>query len=92
MKKIFAALLVASALPAWGAPPNAADGAAVYQKHCAMCHGAGGKGDTGVPPITGKSTATVAKVAAAHPPPADKLQITPDDAASVGRYVSSLKK
>ena len=36
MKKIFAALLVASALPAWGAPPNAADGAAVYQKHCAM--------------------------------------------------------
>jgi mono/diheme cytochrome c family protein len=92
MKKILAAVLLASTvLPAWGAPPGGADGAATYKKACASCHGQNGQGGT-APAIAGKSAKMVAAVVGAHPPPMDKIELTPDETAAVGRYVSGLKK
>jgi mono/diheme cytochrome c family protein len=41
-----AALLLVSSAGAPGARGDAAAGKDPYQKHCAMCHGADGKGDT----------------------------------------------
>jgi mono/diheme cytochrome c family protein len=69
----------------------AADAPALYKKSCASCHGAEGKGGT-APAIAGKPASAVAGVVSAHPPPMEKLELTPDQIAAVGRYVSSLKK
>jgi mono/diheme cytochrome c family protein len=92
MKKILAAVLLVSATaPAWGAPPSSTDGAALYKKNCAACHGANGQGAT-APAVAGKSASSVAKVVSAHPPPMDKVELTPDETAAVGRFVSTLKK
>ena len=44
MKKMIT--LSAAALLATGAGGYAADGAALYKKHCTSCHGADGKGNT----------------------------------------------
>jgi mono/diheme cytochrome c family protein len=93
MKKLLAAVLAVSAsLPALAAPPGSADGPAVYKKNCAACHGADGKGTPTGPAIAGKSAKTVATIVNAHPPPMNAIQLTPDETAAVGRYVSSLKK
>ena len=92
MKKILAAILLVSATaPAWGAPPSSTDGAALYKKNCAACHGATGQGAT-APAVAGKQGSVVAKVVNAHPPPMDKITLTPDETAAVGRFVSTLKK
>jgi mono/diheme cytochrome c family protein len=92
MKKILAAVLLVSATaPAWGAPPSSTDGAALYKKNCAVCHGAAGQGAT-APAIAGKPVSTVAKVVDAHPPPMAKIDLTPDETVAVGRFVSTLKK
>ncbi len=90
-KTLVAALLACLSLPALAAPPGSADGAAVYKKSCASCHGADGKGGT-AKAIAGKSAREVAKALESHPAPADKLDLTPDQTAGVGRFVSSLKK
>jgi mono/diheme cytochrome c family protein len=92
MKKMLAAVLFLSATaPAWGAPPSSTDGAALFKKNCAACHGAGGQGAT-APAIAGKPASTVAKVVSAHPPPMDKVELTADETAAVSRFVSTLKK
>ena len=92
MKKILAAvLLVSASAPAWGAPPGSSDGAAIYKKNCAACHGASGQGAT-APAIAGKQASAVAKVVNAHPPPMNKVELTADETAAVGRFVSTLKK
>jgi mono/diheme cytochrome c family protein len=92
MKKILAAVLLVSATgPAWGATPSSTDGAALYKKNCAACHGANGQGAT-APAVAGKSASMVAKAVAAHPPPMEKVELTPDETAAVGRFVSTLKK
>lgn len=44
MKTLFP--ITAAAFLAMGLNANAADGAAIYIKECAKCHGADGKGDT----------------------------------------------
>ncbi len=91
MMKVVAALLAVSAsIPALAAPPGASDGAAVYKKSCATCHGAAGKGATG-PAIAGKPAKAVAAIVNAHPAPMTDIQLTPDATAAVARYVSSLK-
>jgi mono/diheme cytochrome c family protein len=91
MKKLIAAaLLAAISSPAWAGPPTA-DGAAVYKKNCASCHGADGNGGS-APAIAGKQGSLVAGVVNAHPPPMNKIELTPDETAAVGRYVGSLKK
>jgi len=71
---------------------QAADAAANYQKHCAMCHGANGRGGTATPPIAGMAAGTVAKVVANHPSPMQKTGMSSDEIAEMGRYVASLKK
>lgn len=43
---LFAAILCASVAMSTAAAELAADGQAVYEKRCAMCHGEDGKGDT----------------------------------------------
>ena len=92
MKRILVALVVvALSIPAWAGPPMAADAPGLYKKNCASCHGAEGKGGT-APAIAGKPASAVAGVVNAHAPPMEKLELTPDQIAAVGRYVSSLKK
>lgn len=44
MKKLLALSTLALALAAWSA--RAADGKALYEQHCAKCHGTDGKGQT----------------------------------------------
>lgn len=92
MKRILAALVVlALSGPAWAGPPMTADAPALYKKSCASCHGPEGKGGT-APAIAGKPASAVAGVVSAHAPPMDELELTPDQIAAIGRYVSSLKK
>jgi mono/diheme cytochrome c family protein len=92
VKRILAALVVlALSSPAWASPPSAAEAPALYKKSCASCHGAEGKGGT-ARAIAGKPASAVAGVVNAHAPPMDKLELTPDQIAAIGRYVSSLKK
>jgi mono/diheme cytochrome c family protein len=84
-------VLAVLAVPAWAGPPTTADAPATYKKSCASCHGAEGKGGT-ARAIAGKPASAVAGVVSAHAPPMDKLELTPDQIAAIGRYVSSLKK
>ena len=93
MKRILVAVLLAGVSSALGAGPAlAADIPALYEKHCAACHGTGGRGGTATPAIAGMSATVVAKVVNAHPPPMDKTGMTGDEVAAMGRYVASLKK
>jgi len=89
----FAAALVALLItgPAGAAPPATVDGAALFKKNCASCHGADGKGGSG-PSIAGKPAGFVAGVLDAHPPPMNQIELTPDEMAAAASYVSSLKK
>jgi len=92
MKHVLSALVVLLlSAPAWAGPPATLDGPGVFKKNCASCHGADGKGGTG-PAVAGKATSFVAGVVNAHPPPMNKIELTPDEIAAVSRYVSSLKK
>ncbi len=61
MKKIIA-LIALLAIPALSA--TAADGKATYEKDCAKCHGADGKGDTKMGKKLGAKDYTDAKVQA----------------------------
>lgn len=87
MNRILLAVALSCAAPAW-----AADVPALYQKHCAACHGPGGRGDTATPPIAGMPASKVEKAVNAHKPPMDKTGMTADEVAAMGRWVSGLKK
>ena len=63
MKKSFWLVIAALALPAMGT--YAADAKAVYDKDCAKCHGADGKGQTKMGQKLGVKDYTDAKVQAA---------------------------
>ena len=92
MKRFTSALVVLLlAAPAWAGPPATSDGPGIYKRTCASCHGADAKGGT-APAIAGKQTSLVAGVVNAHPPPMNKIELTPDEIAAVSRFVSSLKK
>jgi len=82
-------ILTAAALLVAGAA-SAADGAAVYQKHCESCHGANGQIGS-KRPIAGQSVAFVKEVVEFHPPPMDKMKLSAADTDAVARYVSGLK-
>jgi mono/diheme cytochrome c family protein len=93
MGKIVVAVILCGVSVAVGVgPARAADAAANYQKHCAMCHGATGRGGTATPSIAGMAAGTVAKVVANHPSPMQKTGMSGDEIAEVGRYVAALKK
>lgn len=82
-----AALLAAA--PAVAAPP--VDGAAVYQKRCASCHGADGRGNARNPPVVGKAT-LVKEVMELHPPPMERIQLRAGETEAVTAFVAGLKK
>jgi mono/diheme cytochrome c family protein len=73
------------------APAVAADGAAIYKKYCASCHGASGEGGSGVA-VAGKQAAFVKEVVEFHPPPMNKLKLPADDLDAVAKYVAGLPK
>ena len=87
MNRILLALALSSAAPAW-----AADAPALYQKHCAACHGPGGRGDTATPPIAGMAAAKVEKAVNSHKPPMEKTGMTADEVAALSRWVAGQKK
>ena len=87
MNRILVAVALCFAAPAW-----AADVPALYQKHCAACHGPGGRGDTATPAIAGMPAAAVEKAVNAHKPPMDKTGMTPDEVKAMGRWIAGLKK
>jgi mono/diheme cytochrome c family protein len=90
MKRIVLSIVLAALLPATAAA--APDGAALYEKHCAVCHGARGQGGTATPPVAGMAASAIARVVAAHPSPMQKTGMTSDEIASLGSYVAGLKK
>lgn len=85
------AILVVAALVA-AAPAVAADGAAVYKKNCASCHGPEGKGTPAGVSIVGKSAAFVKEVVEFHPPPMNKLKLPGGDVDAVAAYVAAFRK
>ena len=86
MKRILVAVVL------WASPALAADIPALYQKHCAACHGARGQGGTATPIIAGMPAAAVAKVVRNHPPPMEKTGMTGDEVDAMGKYVAGMKK
>ena len=86
MKRILVAVVL------WAGPALAGDIPALYQKHCADCHGSRGQGGTATPIIAGMPADTVAKVVRNHPPPMEKTGMNADEVAAMGKYVSGLKK
>ena len=93
MKRILVAVVLSGVSTTfWAGPALASDIPALYQKHCAACHGGRGQGGTATPPIAGMPAAAVSKVVNAHPTPMDKTGMTADEVAAMGRYVSNLKK
>ena len=62
MKKLTSLIIAVLALSAWTL--RAADAAALYEKNCAKCHGADGKGETKMGKKVGARDLTDAKVQA----------------------------
>ncbi len=85
------AIVVAAALAAAGGA-SAADGAAVYAKQCASCHGPAGKGTSAGVSLVGKSAAFVKEVVEFHPPPMNKLKLPADAVDAVAKYVAAFPK
>ena len=94
--KVFGVLLVAlvSFIPIHA---FAADGAALYAKNCASCHGPDAKADTPaatamkVPAIAGhdaSGSASFVKSSAKHKAPAGKL--SDEELQAIGEYLASL--
>jgi mono/diheme cytochrome c family protein len=93
MDKVVVAVVLCGLSVAIGAgSASAADASANYQKHCAMCHGANGRGGTATPPIAGMAAGKVAKAVTDHPSPMQKTGMSADEIAEMGRYVAGLKK
>jgi mono/diheme cytochrome c family protein len=93
MNEVKVAVVLCGLSVAFGAgTARAADAAANYQKHCAMCHGANGRGGTATPPIAGMAAGKVAKAVTDHPSPMQKTGMGADEVAEMGRYVAGLKK
>lgn len=90
MKRALLLALAASlATPALAGPP--APGGDLYKKNCASCHGADAKGGS-APALAGKLPGDVAGGVGNHKTPLPNKDLTPDQVASIARYVGSLKK
>ncbi|MBS2029614.1 MAG: c-type cytochrome [Deltaproteobacteria bacterium] len=104
MRFLFAAAVLAGAAPAFADAP---DGAAVFSKRCAGCHGADGKGETKVghkyhvadlssPAWARKTTPekahdTIANGVEGKMPPM-KHKLSPEEVDAVTAYVFTLSK
>jgi mono/diheme cytochrome c family protein len=85
LKAVFVSLVFATAGRA-----QAADGAALYDKHCASCHGKEGKDGTAIP-IAGRSEEVVAANIKAHAPPMNKFKLSAKQTKALAKYVAGLK-
>jgi mono/diheme cytochrome c family protein len=93
MKRTLVAAILLSVSATLGAGPAlAADVPALYQKHCAACHGGRGQGGTATPPVAGMKASAVEKAVNDHRPPMDRTGMTPAEVAAMGQYVAGLKK
>ena len=94
-------LIMIGMLLAAGTALTAADGAALYAKRCAMCHGAGGEGKPAMKAPSLKVTKLDAAQITAHlmkgeptaKPPHNKAiaGLKEDDAKAIADYVKTLK-
>ncbi|HXX30299.1 MAG TPA: cytochrome c [Myxococcaceae bacterium] len=71
-------------------PALAADGAALYEKTCASCHGKEGKNGTAIP-VAGRSETVVTAAIKSHPPPMNTFKLSAKEIQAVAKYVAGLK-
>jgi len=83
-------MLLAVALAAAAVPSLAADGAALYAKACASCHGANGKGGS-APAVAGKSASFVTEVIDMHSPAMKLKKLSAPEVAAVAKHVAAMK-
>jgi len=71
-------------------PALAADGAALYGKHCASCHGPQGKNGKDVA-IAGSPADVVSANIKAHPLSMDSFKLSSKQIQAIARYVAAQK-
>jgi mono/diheme cytochrome c family protein len=90
MKRMLEVLFLTAVL---GAPASvlAADGAALYKKSCASCHGQEGKNGKAAP-IAGLPEAVVTRNIKTHPYTMNSFGLSPEEVQAIVTYVAGLKK
>ena len=89
MKSVSSRLFL-SLLLATGGSALAADGAALYGKHCASCHGQQGKNGKDVA-IAGRSADAVAANIKDHPLSMNSFNLSSKEVQAIAKYVAGLK-
>jgi mono/diheme cytochrome c family protein len=85
LKALLGLVVLAAARPA-----QAADGAALYEKHCGSCHGKEGKNGTAIP-IAGRSKEVITANIKAHAPPMNTFKLSSQQTKAIADYVAGLK-
>ncbi len=73
-----------------GSPALAADGAALYGKHCASCHGKEGKNGKDVA-IAGRPEDVIAANIKAHPLSMNSFNLSSKQIQAIAKYLAHLK-
>jgi mono/diheme cytochrome c family protein len=75
---------------AGASPVHAANGAALYDKTCASCHGKGGKNGK-ASPIAGRSEQVVTANIKEHPLSMNSFELSEAETKAIAKYVAGLK-
>jgi mono/diheme cytochrome c family protein len=78
-----------SLILAAASPVEAADGAALYVKTCASCHGKEGKNGKDIP-IAGRSEQAVTASIKAHPLSMNAFKLSEKQVTAIAKYVAGL--
>jgi len=68
----------------------AADGAALYQKHCSSCHGPQGKNGTAAP-VAGLAEDVISANIQQHPLSMNAFNLSKKQVTAISKYLASLK-
>ena len=82
--------LLLTLLFASGSPALAADGVALYNKHCASCHGKQGKNGKDVP-VAGLPADRVAANIKDHPLSMNSFKLSDAQIQAIAKYLAALK-